>query len=915
MRKHIDRKEGLRRQAGRIVAVLAVMAMLTGFAASGTVAHAANACTPDEEKREGYATYTLTADCVMHVGPGMMRDAYINNGGVYVGPFSMQKHNIRSIIIDDPANTRLPDQADDLFRYPALEHIDGLDGLNVANVTSMRRMFENDSQLSGVLDLAHWDVSHVVSMADMFSKTGDGSLILRTTGWDTRSVTDMSGMFSTFGGFPHDIGSLDVSHTEDFSRMFAFFTPPMAIDLSAWDTSSATQMWSMFIRADVGLIKGIDSLNVSKVRNFRFMFQGATNSAGEYGNIDLSAWRTESAEDMTYMFSETDLGYFKGISGLDTSHVTSLSGVFRDSKTAGTHTDISSWDTSKATDMSQMFMGDDLDDFTGIDGLDISAAKNLNGIFSSAHSSTPLDLSAWDTGSATDMGFMFSSFQGTVKGLEGFNTSSAVYFWSMFQDMKAASPIDLSAWDTRNASNTRQMFAGSEGFFGMDSWNTSKLYTAYSMFESAKPAKPLDLSSWDTSNVTDMGRMFLNMQGTLTIDRPWNTSKVTDMSAMFANLPHPRINLAGADTSKVTNMNSMFYGLDLSEVKGIPDLNVGGVTDFRGMFAGASIDHLDLSKWDKQSTARDGYMLMLDQFTDITTGSNMRIHDDPFNYGYDINADPAPPYGQTIWRYDRYHVTGAWSQIPDNPDDPASYWTSQGLREKADRELIDRINSGQAGTWVMTRTRDVSFNCMRECSGRPNWIRITWPVSPDSSRLPDNAPTSKNWKFKGWMPANADNGTHEPINPGERIPAEVMLSKNWPSIMNAQWERIQRTITYHDDSGDGQGMPQPSIVDSGDGFTLPATAPTRRGYGFVGWRIDGGTTIYQPGARIPEVTSDITLHAVWSAPVSRLPAAGEHADRRLMIAVLALLVSAMIAGAFLRMSKRDGRGRHRRHRA
>ena len=909
MREHSIRKEGLRESPVRIVAVLATGAMLAGFAVDTPDAHATNACTPGEEKREGYATYTLTADCVMHVGPGMMRDAYSDDGRVYVGPFSTQKDSIIRIIMDDPANTRLPDKADDLFRYPALEHIDGIDDLNVASTTSMRRMFKGDSQLYGAIDLSHWDVSHVVSMADMFNGAGDGFLILRTRAWDTGSVTDMSGMFSSFGGFPFDINGLDVSHVEDFSRMFAYFTPPRAIDLSAWDTSSATQMWSMFIRADIGMVKGIDRFDVSKVENFSIMFQNASDSTGV--PVDLSSWRTGSAGKMTYMFYGTDLGFFKGISRFDLSQATDISGIFRESKTAGTHTDISSWDTSKVTDASQMFQSDNLDDFTGIDGLDVSNAKNLSSMFSSAHSSTPLDLSAWDTGSATDMGYMFSSFQGPVKGIEGFDTSSAVSFWSMFQNMKATSPIDLSAWDTRNVNNTMQMFAGSEGFSGMDSWNTSKLYTAYSMFESAKPAKPLDLSSWDTSRLTNMNSMFLNMQGALIIDKPWDTSQVTNMHAAFANLPHPRIDMTGSDTSNVTNMNSMFYGLDLSQVKGIPDLNVSGVTDFRGMFAGASIDHLDISKWDKQSTARDDYMLMLDQFTDITTGPNMRIHDNPFKYGYDSNADPAPPYGQTIWRYDRSHTTGTWSQIPDNPDDPASYWISQGLREKADSELIDRINSGQAGTWVMTRTRNVYFDCARECSGKPNWTRITWPVSPDSSRLPDDVPTSKDWKFKGWMPANADNGDHEPINPGERIPAEVMLSKNWTSIMNAQWERIRRTITYHDDSGDGQGMPQPSIVDSGDGFDLPTTVPTRRGYGFVGWRIDGGTTIYQPGARIPEVTSDITLHAVWSAPVSRLPAAGEHADRRLMIAALALLVSAMIAGAFLRMSKHDRRGRHR----
>lgn len=962
MRENIIGKEGFRKRTGRMVAALAAMVMLCGSAAAGTTAAADTTCTPDTAKNDTYATYTLTSDCTMHIGPGLMRDIY-SRLGAYVGPFYLQKHLIRRIVIDDPANTKVPDRADYLFRFEALETIDGIEDLNVSNVTSMMGMFKNDSHLTGVLDLSHWDTSHVTTMGEMFREAGDGSLTLRTKGWDTSKVASMYGMFNSFAGFPEDIGDMDVSHTQDLSYMFFSFASPKAVDLSAWDTSSATNMQHMFKGADVGLIKGLDGFDVSKAENLGFMFQEAKNSAGESGIVDLSAWRTTAAKDMTYMFYGTNLGFFKGISDLDVSHATSVFGIFRDVKTDGMQMDLSSWDTSKVTDMSQMFLGDNLDDFKGISGLDVSSATNLNDMFYSAKCSKTLDLSAWDTGSAINMGYMFESFHGPVKGIESLDTSSAANFDGMFQNMKAVEPIDLSAWDTRNASSMTAMFSGSEGFFGMGSWNTANIMFMNSMFASSKPAKTIDLSSWDTSKVTrmdqvfsnttgytgmtgwdtskvtnmystfwkftpiggtldlsawdtgnadNMNNMFRDMKGTLIIDKPWNTSQVTSMHATFANLANPRIDMTGSDTSKVTDMSSMFYGVDLSQVKGIPGLNVDKVTDFRGMFADARIDHLDLSKWNKQSTARDGYMLVLKRFITITTGPNMSFRDNPFEYEYNNDANPEPSIFN-IWQGSTDNITPmTWSQIPDNPDDPASYWTSTKKYKEADRELIDRINSVHAGTWIMTRSHTVFFECVHDCTNRPNSVELTWPVSPDSSRMPDNVPVSRDWRFKGWLPREKDTGISEPIKPGQRLPSEFMLYDSEYVAMIAQWDRIQRTISYHDDSDDGSGIPGKDVVDSGDGFTLPDTVPTRRGYGFVGWSMDDDPTIYKPGDRIPEVTSDITLHAVWSAQASRLPEAGEHADWRLMIVVLALLVSAMIAGGTLYMSKHSGRGRHRR---
>lgn len=961
MRKHSIRKEGLRRQAGRIVAVLAVVMMLTGFAASGTVAHAANACAQSEEKREGYATYTLTADCIMHVGPGMMRDAYTDNGNNYIGPFYTHKDDIAGIVFDDPKHTSLPENAGYLFRYHSLQSVEGIGDVNASNTVSIRRMFAGDSNLGGTLDLSGWDTSNIKDASDAFASASlrDGSLVLNLSGWDTSGISDMSGMFSNTAGTILGSDRFDVSHVQNFSRMFSNSRPSQPIDLSSWRTESATDMSYMFQNTDAEKFKGIERLDVANVTDFSFMFSSMSDNTGKAGIIDLSSWNTVSAGKMDYMFASDNLDWFKGIDGLDTSNATSLWGAFRWTSGTAKSIDLTGWDTSKTNDMQYMFAYSSLDPFIGISGLNVSNATNLSGTFDSATASDVLDLSAWDTSSATNMSFMFDSFKGRILGLDRFNTGNAENLSGMFSNTKLPGTLDLSGWDTSHVRNMSFMFRNNEGDFrGISQWDVSNVTDMSSMFSLAKFSTPMDLSEWNVSNVsnmssmfegftanpaldlsvwkpvnaTNMRRMFRNMKGGLIVGSAWNASKAEDMSYMFMNTTKPAIDMSGWDTSHVSSMHDMFYGVDMSQVWGLSRLDVGAVTDFSGMFANADVDNLDISGWNKKSSAKDNYMLLLGHFNTITTGTDTAMTAKAFKFDYwedsvstPSSEQPCGIYGSScsIWNhpsssgsggnYRPKNTAGTWSQVPADPDDPSSYWTTTGTETDADKELTDRISSGHAGTWVMTRNYTIHFACGRSCTNLPPHAEAIWPVSPDSSRLPDTIPESPNMEFLGWAPSSDTENKDAIIQPGERIPSRIMLSRTQTHdySMYGKWKRIQRTITYHDDSGDGQGMPQPSIVDSGDGFTLPATAPTRRGYGFVGWRIDGGTTIYQPGARIPEVNSDITLHAVWSAPTSRLPVAGEHADRRLMIAALALLVSAMIAGAFLRMSKHDRRGRHR----
>ncbi|MBI1657394.1 MAG: DUF285 domain-containing protein [Thaumarchaeota archaeon] len=63
--------------------------------------------------------------------------------------------------------------------------------------------------------------------------------------WDTSSVTNMNGMFRNASSFNQDISSWDVSSV---TRMFVMFQDASSFnqDISAWDVSSVTNMTMMF---------------------------------------------------------------------------------------------------------------------------------------------------------------------------------------------------------------------------------------------------------------------------------------------------------------------------------------------------------------------------------------------------------------------------------------------------------------------------------------------------------------------------------------------------------------------------------------------------------------------------------------------------------------------------------------------
>ena len=138
-----------------------------------------------------------------------------------------------------------------------------------------------------------------------------------------------------------------------------------------------------------------------------------------------------------------------------TSRVTSLGGflssIFCTTSTCENidfNQDISSWDVSNVTDLSNLFM-----------------STNFN-----------QDIGSWDVSNVTDMNVMF-------------------YYAEAFNQ-------DIGSWDVSNVESFSFMFSQTESFNqDISNWDVSNAYSLESMFRGATSFNQ-DLSSWNVSNVT-----------------------------------------------------------------------------------------------------------------------------------------------------------------------------------------------------------------------------------------------------------------------------------------------------------------------------------------------------------------------------------------------------------------------------
>ena len=251
-----------------------------------------------------------------------------------------------------------------------------------------------------------------------------------------------------------------------------------------------------------------------------------------------------------------------------------------------------------------------------------------------------IDVSTFNTKNVIDMGGMFA-FCGVISlDLSNFNTENLANIFveeyrrnrSIFSRCPSLTTIDLSSFNTTNVTNMRYMFYVCSSLTSLDlnSFNTTNVTNMSEIFSTCSSLTTLDLSGFNTSNVTNMNYMFSDCSSLTSLDlSSFNTSKVTNMSNMFSYCSSlTSLDLSNFNTSSVTNMDYMFsdcsslISLDLSSLK---EFKYSGSGDNTGILIDcSSLENLNL----RSLTKLNAYIIYnLNNLRDLDI-SNLYINSD-----------------------------------------------------------------------------------------------------------------------------------------------------------------------------------------------------------------------------------------------------------------------------------------------
>ena len=234
-----------------------------------------------------------------------------------------------------------------------LRSIEGLENLDTSNVTSMRQMFQNCSNLTE-LDLSKLNTSKVTDMYEMFyGCTNLKSIDLSS--FDTSAVIDMRRMFDGCKEMVNiDVSHFNTSNVTTMSQIFYRCEKLEELDLSNFDTSNVTDMSWMFESCYSLKTIDVSNFNTSNVTEMYAMFRGCSNLV----SLDLCNFDTSKVTDMASMFNGCSSLKNIDISNFNTSNVTDMYSMFNGCWSL-ISLNLGNFNTFNVTDMKHMFSGDD----------------------------------------------------------------------------------------------------------------------------------------------------------------------------------------------------------------------------------------------------------------------------------------------------------------------------------------------------------------------------------------------------------------------------------------------------------------------------------------------------------------------------------------------------------------------------
>ena len=536
------------------------------------------------------------------------------------------------IVFDKSFSTYTPTSLYSFFeKLTNLETITGLEYLNTANVTDMRRMFFNCTLTS--LDVSKFNTAKVTDMSVMFY--GCSKLIsLDVSKFNTANVTNMNSMFSDCSKLTSlDVTNFNTENVTDMNSMFSNCSALTSLNVTNFNTENVTDMRKMFCVCSKLTSLDVTNFNTENVTGMNSMFY----KCSALTSLDVSKFNTGNVTDMSYMFYKCSALTSLDVTNFNTANVKNMVYMFSNCS-ALTSLDVTKFNTENVTYMADMFSN--CSALTSLDVTNFNTAnvKNMSYMFSNCSALLSLDVANFNTAKVTDMSYMFSSCVAlTSLYLTNFNTEKVTNMGQMFSGCQALTTIYASSkFVTTQVSDSRFMFYNCKKLKGEEECTndkaTDKTYAkieggyfsggiprvkyadgTLTFFLASKETlgeneyelnSGKNLPEWVKKHSLGITKVvfdtsFANARPTSCYKWFWwcdklkqvegiknlNTKEVTDMVDMFCDCRDlSSLDVSGFNTGKVTDMSGMFYECISLKLLDVAKFNTANVKSMSNMF-------------------------------------------------------------------------------------------------------------------------------------------------------------------------------------------------------------------------------------------------------------------------------------------------------------------------------------------
>ena len=297
----------------------------------------------------------------------------------------------------------------------------------------------------------------------------------------------------------------------------------------------------------------------------------------------------DGIHNLNYFFYGLDALESIDLSGLDSSQVTTMHGMFSGCLSLDI-VDLALLDSSSATDISYLLQDCELIESVDLSSWNLSCVENISGLFYGCSSLTDVNLdSLKEAGNLQNISEMFAGCSSlTSLDLNLLDVSQVEDMSGLFRECSSLASVEISAWDTSSAVYLSHMFEGCplrEMDLRFMDW--SNVTTCWGMFSGCWELESLQLPEAVSEELTHTPYMFYGCQSLASLDFTVAAPKLEDTDYMFADCDSlTSLDLSSLDGSYVKTMYGMFKDCTALTSLNLDGWDLSACYDCREMLSG-----------------------------------------------------------------------------------------------------------------------------------------------------------------------------------------------------------------------------------------------------------------------------------------------------------------------------------------